>query len=100
MKLWSPVVSANAWIRSWETSTQDDGPNSAPTSIALTARNATRSLRLERRASTRAGRCSGMSPEPSCESRSLLAPQSVDASVCEADQSTDDSDSDPCLPGG
>src|SRR5215469_2758063 len=33
MKLWSSVVSANAWILSCGTSTHDDGPNSAPTSI-------------------------------------------------------------------
>src|SRR5262249_28135561 len=38
MKLWSPVVSANAWIFSWGTSIHDDGPNSAPTSITLTGR--------------------------------------------------------------
>src|SRR5215471_13890212 len=35
MKLWSSVVSANAWIFSWGTSIHDEGPNSTPTSIAL-----------------------------------------------------------------
>src|SRR3954468_6073700 len=35
MKLWSPVVSAKAWIFSCGTSIHDDGPNPAPTSIAL-----------------------------------------------------------------
>src|SRR5205085_201118 len=35
MKLKSPVASANAWIRSWRTSIHDDGPNSAPTSMAV-----------------------------------------------------------------
>src|SRR5215468_4820804 len=38
MKLWSPVVSANAWILSCGTSIHDEGPNSAPTSIPLMAR--------------------------------------------------------------
>src|SRR5215471_16795410 len=35
MKLWSSVVSANAWIFSCGTSIHDEGPNSAPTSITL-----------------------------------------------------------------
>src|SRR6478736_4032393 len=35
MKLWSPVVSAKAWIFSCGTSIHDEGPNSAPASIAL-----------------------------------------------------------------
>src|SRR5579884_2730943 len=35
MKLWSPVVSAKAWIFSCGTSIHDEGPNSAPTSIEL-----------------------------------------------------------------
>src|SRR3954471_9387485 len=35
MKLWSPVVSAKAWIFSCGTSIHDDGPKPAPTSIAL-----------------------------------------------------------------
>src|SRR5262245_33375860 len=35
MKLWSSVVSAKAWILSCGTSIHDEGPNSAPTSIAL-----------------------------------------------------------------
>src|SRR5215469_10369471 len=35
MKLWSSVVSAKAWIFSCGTSIQDEGPNSAPTSMVL-----------------------------------------------------------------
>src|SRR3954447_20501372 len=35
MKLWSPVVSAKAWIFSCGTSIHDDGPKPEPTSIAL-----------------------------------------------------------------
>src|ERR1700751_5004539 len=35
MKLWSPVVSAKAWIFSCGTSIHDEGPNSAPATIAL-----------------------------------------------------------------
>src|SRR5947209_6016108 len=38
MKLWSSVTSANAWIFSCVISIHDDGPNSAPTSIALMRR--------------------------------------------------------------
>src|SRR5262245_44547119 len=37
MKLWSSVVSANAWIFSCGTSIQDEGPNSLPTSMAVMA---------------------------------------------------------------
>src|SRR5438309_10158767 len=37
MKLWSPVVSAKAWIFSCGTSIHEEGPNSAPASIALMA---------------------------------------------------------------
>src|SRR5437773_8540207 len=35
MKLWSSVTSANAWIFSCDISIQDDGPNSAPTSMLV-----------------------------------------------------------------
>src|ERR1700751_201937 len=35
MKLWSPVVSAKAWIFSCGTSIHDECPNSAPATIAL-----------------------------------------------------------------